>query len=746
MSKIRDSIYCCTECPSSIEIFFINDNNNFIEFKCLNQYNSHKYQIRKTMSIEEYLEKMEKYKQKKINEDICEIHKKRNKYIGYCFDCNYHLCQDCLKTRNHINHYKNSIIEIKPMEEELNIIKDVIEDYKSKVINLKDEILIKNKELEDSLNNNISMEKNVFESKILNNEKNKEKELKLNKDIYLNNLKEIKRVCGEEVKIIRNNYEKKVADIENKYKLINEKAHINHNYKIEELKTKYNQEIQKLDNGEEIQKLNNKLKINEIIYNSYNTCNNNYFNAKNIINIACGYYKNEYFRNNIFKKIYKNTNEKALRKIICQRSLDINLSYSKEKEINQRRNEKKELDSKIKDIIEEYDEEIKILKEENEKLKKECENKLIQYKEEYEQKIKELKEENENKLKVYEEYKNEIEEKIKEKNSEMKIIYKINENEDSVKLFGLDFIDNNKTICKIVHEGKEYELKETFDIKDKKDKDVLEIKLKGSLNHMNYMFYKCTSLLSLPDISKLRTNNITNMSCMFNGCSSLISLPDISEWNTTNVTSMNCMFKGCSSLISLPDISKWNVSNVINMYCMFNGCSSLQSLPDISLWNTSNVINMSNMFNGCSSLLFLPDISKWDTTNIKNFEYMFNGCSSLLSLPDISNFNPKNINNLSNIFCGCSSLSRLPDISKWDTSSVTSMTCLFKGCSSLSLIPDISNWSTDNVTIMYSMFNGCSSLSHLPDISKWNTSKVKSISSMFNGCPTILNIPPKFIK
>ena len=70
MSKNRDLIYCCTECPSSIEILSINDNNNFIEFKCLNQNNNHKSQMRKTISIEAYLEKIEKYTQKKINKSI----------------------------------------------------------------------------------------------------------------------------------------------------------------------------------------------------------------------------------------------------------------------------------------------------------------------------------------------------------------------------------------------------------------------------------------------------------------------------------------------------------------------------------------------------------------------------------------------------------------------------------------------------------------------------------------------------
>ena len=43
-------------------------------------------------------------------------------------------------------------------------------------------------------------------------------------------------------------------------------------------------------------------------------------------------------------------------------------------------------------------------------------------------------------------------------------------------------------------------------------------------------------------------NHITNMSCMFSGCSSLTSLPDISKWNTENVEDISSMFNGCKSL------------------------------------------------------------------------------------------------------------------------------------------------------------------------------------------------------
>ena len=46
------------------------------------------------------------------------------------------------------------------------------------------------------------------------------------------------------------------------------------------------------------------------------------------------------------------------------------------------------------------------------------------------------------------------------------------------------------------------------------------------------------------------------MNHMFYCCSSLINLPDISNWNTNNVTKMNYIFDNCLSLKNLPDISK----------------------------------------------------------------------------------------------------------------------------------------------------------------------------------------------
>ena len=95
------------------------------------------------------------------------------------------------------------------------------------------------------------------------------------------------------------------------------------------------------------------------------------------------------------------------------------------------------------------------------------------------------------------------------------------------------------------------------------------------------------------------------MSYMFCGCKSLISLPDISKWNTSNVTDMSGMFC-CTSFKFFPDISKWNTENVIDMYRMFDECYSLKSFPDISKWKINKKLKKENMFKGVDKKI-IPD-------------------------------------------------------------------------------------------------------------------------------------------
>ena len=74
------------------------------------------------------------------------------------------------------------------------------------------------------------------------------------------------------------------------------------------------------------------------------------------------------------------------------------------------------------------------------------------------------------------------------------------------------------------------------------------------------MFYNCTGLSNLPDISKWNTNNVNNMSNMFYKCTSLSTLPDLSKWNTKKVNDMSDMFYYCNK------IKSYIVQNIYELY------------------------------------------------------------------------------------------------------------------------------------------------------------------------------------
>ena len=360
--------------------------------------------------------------------------------------------------------------------------------------------------------------------------------------------------------------------------------------------------------------------------------------------------------------------------------------------------------------------------------------------------------------------------KLENSRKEITMIYKVKKDDSKIKIFGKDFVTNNKDKCFLLFDYIIYDLSEYFDIDS--DKKIANIKIKlfeeKTINNLNSMFSDCESLSSLYDISKWNLNNIIDMNKLFSGCTSLSSLPDISRWNTEkvtnisnmfsnckllhglpdiskwdtkNVTDMSGIFSNCKLLSGLPDISKWNTINVKNMNNMFSGCFALYSIPDISNWNTINVTDISNMFYYCNSLTFLPDISKWNTNNVINMSHLFHYCNSLPSIPDISKWNTSNVIYMNHMFYGCKSLSNLPQISIWNTSKVLYMNYMFYDCYSLKELPDISNWITKNVLDMSYMFSYCNKLLSLPDISKWNVNNVKDMSYMFYECYTLSTLP-----
>ena len=208
---IKELFTICPECSSAIEISSINDINNIIEYRCLKD--NKKY----IMPIKQYLDELKKNNKKNINEinDKCKKHKEES-YICYCFDCNCHLCNECLKARDHISHRKNNIIEIKPIKEELNIVENVIEDYKIRLEKIRKEKINREKENEEQTNKEKKAEKEKLNSEIKKNKIKEEKELEINNNNYLNDIEEIKREYENKIKLRKVKYEEENIKIYNK--------------------------------------------------------------------------------------------------------------------------------------------------------------------------------------------------------------------------------------------------------------------------------------------------------------------------------------------------------------------------------------------------------------------------------------------------------------------------------------------------------------------------------------------------
>ena len=308
----------------------------------------------------------------------------------------------------------------------------------------------------------IRKEKNI-EEKIIEDEVNKKKNFENQNIEKIRELNEIRE--KKEIRLNNEQYINDINEIKRKYEeeiKQRKQRYIDDNKKINE-KYKYIKEKENLLYTIKINKLSEsyKQKLNKLNYSiKYEKLNS----MKNLIEVVYNTYcacKNNYFNAlNINKILLHFHNNEYINDVIIKRNLKENYKSIFDK-ILQKRNE---------DINYHY----KLRRE------KECEDKIL--------------------------------------------IYKINKNDKKIKIFGKDFVKNNRNKLKIIYENSEYDLQEEFNL-DKSfiQKDMLVIKLKG----ISYM---------------------TDMSYMFNNCNSLIDLPDISTWNINEVKDMSYMFYDCTSL------------------------------------------------------------------------------------------------------------------------------------------------------------------------------------------------------
>ena len=190
---------------------------------------------------------------------------------------------------------------------------------------------------------------------------------------------------------------------------------------------------------------------------------------------------------------------------------------------------------------------------------------------------------------IYESIKNNLNYLLeKDRNKEILITYNINQNKSEIKLFGKEFVNNNKSNCHLLINNNRNEICEyySYDEMDRKKKLIIKLIITKEINNMSYMFYKCDELSQI--MTKIDTSNVTNMSYMFYGCESLFYLPDISNWNIFKAINMFQIFYGCKSLLSTPNIFNWNTFNSTDISEIISDSKKLHILYN----NNNNIKNI----------------------------------------------------------------------------------------------------------------------------------------------------------
>ena len=116
------------------------------------------------------------------------------------------------------------------------------------------------------------------------------------------------------------------------------------------------------------------------------------------------------------------------------------------------------------------------------------------------------------------------------------IKYKKNNNQKGIRLFGDQFVENNKGNIKLTINNKEIEFCSILDQKQiEENRNIIEIKIEEikTVTNASYMFLNCDSLISIKDFDKINTSNLTNVSHFFSGCSLLFTIPELSVFFTS---------------------------------------------------------------------------------------------------------------------------------------------------------------------------------------------------------------------
>lgn len=228
------------------------------------------------------------------------------------------------------------------------------------------------------------------------------------------------------------------------------------------------------------------------------------------------------------------------------------------------------------------------------------------------------------------------------------IIYEVN-SDGYYKIFGDEFISNNKDNIDLLINGEEKDLYDKVYLK--KGENKIKLKIKNKVTNLSYMFKNCdTNIINIESLKNLDVSNVTNFSHMFDGCKSLTEINGLLKWKVSKGINFEAMFYNCESLSNINGLQNWDVSNGNNFSYMFYFCRSLSNIDRLENWNVSNADDFICMFKGCNHLSKINGLKNWDVSNVKDFTQMFYCCNSLSDIKPLQNWNISKGNNFAGMF------------------------------------------------------------------------------------------------
>lgn len=318
----------------------------------------------------------------------------------------------------------------------------------------------------------------------------------------------------------------------------------------------------------------------------------------------------------------------------------------------------------------------------------------------------------------------------------------------------------------------------SYSLSGDQKKYVIRVKQWGKtgLESLEYAFYNCENLQSIPSDIAHSFDAVTTFSNAFYNCYALGSIPEGLFDKATKATNFDFTFANCQEISSIPADLFVNNKAAQSFEFTFNrtgsknddyangklkeipaglfrnntealsfvatfGSTAIKTVPADLFANCSKANDFKSLFTRCVLLESVPANLFAHNPSVTTFYNIFNTCEKLASIPADIFKNNKLVNNFNNAFSH-TAIEEVPQGLFDGMTQVTTYFGCFQSCPNLRTIPADLFKDAVEVTTMGRLFADCPKIKNVPENLFDNCSKLKEVSYLFMESG-IENVPEK---